>query len=223
MTWSMPLRELGFVEGRVYNKSQLERIEQELSREYFALGKYAARVTSTVTPLEDNRVAIAIEIYEGRKAKIERINIIGAAVYEEDELLDKFSSSTGGWLSFITGDNQYSRQKLAADLEILQSFYQDQGYVRFSIDSTQVSISPDRESIYIAINLTEGGQYRVVDISLAGRFIVPEEELFELIDIARGDLFSRKAVTVSSNRIVRRLGEEGYAFANVNPVPRNRR
>lgn len=213
------LRELGFVEGRVYNKSQLERIEQELSREYFALGKYAARVTSKVTPLEDNRVAIAIEIYEGKQAKIESISIIGANVYDEDELLDKFSSTTGGWLSFITSDNQYSRQKLAADLELLQSFYQDLGYVRFSIDSTQVSISPDRENIYININITEGGQYRVTDISLAGRFIVPEEELFALIDIARGDLFSRKAVTTSSNRIVQRMGEEGYAFANVNPVP----
>lgn len=213
------LRELGFVEGRVYNKSQLERIEQELSREYFALGKYAARVTSKVTPLDDNRVAIAIEIYEGGQAKIESISIIGANVYDEDELLDKFSSSTGGLLSFITSDDQYSRQKLAADLELLQSFYQDQGYVRFSIDSTQVSISPDRERIYVNINITEGDQYRVADISLAGRFIVPEEELFELIDIARGDLFSRKAVTASSNRIVQRMGEEGYAFANVNPVP----
>ncbi len=214
------LRELGFVEGRVYNKSQLERIENELAREYFALGKYAARVTSRVTALDDNRVAIEIDIFEGEKAKISSINIIGAQVFDEDDLLDKFNSSTSGWFSFISGDDQYSRQKLAADLELLQSFYQDQGYVRFSIDSTQVSISPDRQHIYIAINLSEGGQYRIAEISLAGQFIVPEEELFELITIARGDLFSRKAITAASSRITQRLGEEGYAFANVNPVPK---
>ena len=214
------LRELGFVEGRVYNKSQLERIENELAREYFALGKYAARVTSKVTELDDNRVAIKIDIFEGKKAKINSINIIGAQVFDEDDLLDKFNSSTSGWLSFISGDDQYSRQKLAADLELLQSFYQDHGYVRFAIDSTQVSISPDRQNIYIAINISEGGQYRIADILLAGQFIVPEEDLFELITIARGDLFSRKAITAAGSRITERLGEEGYAFANVNPVPK---
>ena len=122
-------------------------------------------------------------------------------------------------LSFFTKDDQYSRQKLSGDLETLRSFYLDRGYVNFSIDSTQVSITPDKKDIYITINITEGGQYTVSGVKLAGEFILPEEQLYRLITVARGSLFSRKQVTDSSERMSERLGGSGYAFANVNSIP----
>lgn len=213
------LEQIGFAEGRVFDRSQLDRIEQELTRQYFALGRYAARIGSDVQPLENNRVAILLEIEEGDKARIRRINIVGNRDFKEKDLLDEFESKSTRALSFLLGGDQYSRQTLSADLERLRSFYLDRGYIRFSIDSTQVTISPDRRQIYVTINVTEGGQYRVSDISLAGDFVIPQEELFDLIDVRRGDLFERKAVTASANRITQRLGEEGYALANVNPAP----
>jgi len=213
------LRELDFVEGRVFDKSQLDRIEQELARQYLALGKYSMSVDSTVTPLEDNRVAIALEIFEGEKAKIRRINIVGNEDFSEKELLKQFKSSTPGMFSFLFGGGQYSQQVMAADLETLRSFYLDRGYLRFNIDSTQVTISPDRQQIFVTINIGEGEQYTVSDLRLSGDILVPEQELFELVDIKRGDLFSRKQTSASNERIANRLGDEGFAFANVSVVP----
>lgn len=213
------LKDIGLAEGRVFNNSVLDKIEQELRRQYFSNGKYGVKLQSTVTPLERNRVAVDISIVEGAVAKIKRINIVGNTSFEEEDLLEQFKLTTGTMLSRLTKDNQYSKQKLSADLETLRSYYLDRGYINFKVDSTQVSISPDKSDIYITINITEGKVYTLSDIKLAGRLAVPKEEIFPLIQLSRGDIFSRKDVVDSSERINGLLGKNGYAFANVNSIP----
>ena len=213
------LEQAGFAEGRVFNRSILDQVEQELHRTYFAAGKYGARITSTVTPLERNRVGIGFDISEGVVAKIKQINIVGNATFDDDALLDEFNLETTGFFSFITRSDQYSKPKLAADLETLRAFYLDKGFINFNIDSTQVSITPDKKDVYVTINVTEGGSYAVRDIHLQGTLTVPEEELFELVTIVQGEVFSRKDVTETVRNIADRLGDEGYSFANVNAVP----
>ncbi len=213
------LKQFGFAEGRVFVQSQLDQVEQELERQYFSLGKYAVKIDSTVTELDNNRVGILIEVSEGLAAKIKKINIVGNTVFVEKKLLKQFKLSTPTLFSFYTKNDQYSKQKLSGDLEALRSYYLDSGYLNFNIDSTQVSITPDKKDIYITINISEGEQYTVTDIKLAGDLILPEEDLFELISINSGELFSRKEVTDSSKRLTERLGEEGYSFANVNSIP----
>lgn len=213
------LRQVGFAEGQVFDPGLLERVEQELERQYFASGKYAVQIDSTVTPLDGNRVAVAIEISEGRAAKIRQINIVGNQAFTDKKLLKQFKLTTPTWLSFITKSDQYSRQKLAADLESLRSFYLDEGYVNFNIDSTQVSITPDRSDIYITVNITEGDRFTISEVKLAGDLILPEQELIDQVTIRRGMVFSRKEVTQSSTNVAERLGDEGYAFANVNAIP----
>ncbi|HHJ14039.1 MAG TPA: outer membrane protein assembly factor BamA [Gammaproteobacteria bacterium] len=213
------LADIGLAEGQVFNRSLLEKVEQELERQYFSRGKYGVKIKTTVTPVERNRVAILIDISEGVVAKIKEINIVGNHAFEDEVLLDQFEQSTGGWLSFYTKDNQYSRQKLAADLETLRSWYQDRGYLKFNIDSTQVSITPDKKDIYITINITEGEQYHVSDVRLSGDMVVAPEKLFPAFRINAGDVFSRKKVTATSTAISDLLGNQGYAFANVNTIP----
>ncbi len=213
------LRSIGFAEGRVFDRSLLDRVEQELQRQYFGLGKYGVSIESTVTPLDRNRVAIQIDISEGVVARIKQINFVGNHAFEDDDLLSEMQLSTGGWFSFITNDNQYARQKLAGDLEILRSYYLDRGYVNFSVDSTQVSLTPDRKQVYITINMTEGEQYTVSGVRLVGNLIAPEDELNALLTVKNGDVFSRKSVSASTEAILDRIGDDGYAFANVNPVP----
>ena len=213
------LEQAGFAEGRVFNRSILDQVEQELHRTYFAAGKYGARITSTVTPLERNRVGVGFDISEGVVAKIRQINIVGNATFDDDALLDEFNLETTGFFSFITRSDQYSKPKLAADLETLRAFYLDKGFINFNIDSTQVSITPDKKDVYITINITEGGSYAVRDVHLQGTLTVPEEELFELVTIVQGEVFSRKNVTETVRNIADRLGDEGYSFANVNAVP----
>ena len=213
------LEQGGFAQGRVFNRSTFDQVKQELHRTYFAAGKYGARITGTVTPLERNRVAVRFEIREGVVARIRQINIVGNAAFADDVLLDDFELSSTGFFSFITRSNRYSKPKLAADLETLRSFYLDQGFINFNIDSTQVSISPDKTDVYITINITEGGRYLVRDVHLQGALIVPEEELFDLVAVVQDGVFSRKDVTETARRIGNRLGDEGYSFANVNAVP----
>ncbi len=213
------LEQSGFAQGRVFNRSTFDQVQQELHRTYFAAGKYSARITSTVTPLERNRVAVRFEIREGVVARIRQINIVGNTSFDDDVLLDDFELASTGFFSFITRSNRYSKPKLAADLETLRSFYLDQGFINFNIDSTQVSISPDRTDVYITVNITEGGRYLVRDVYLQGALIVPEEELFDLVTVVQDGVFSRKDVTETARRIGNRLGEEGYSFANVNAVP----
>ena len=213
------LKDIGLSEGRTFERSVLDRIEQELERQYFNQGKYAVELTSTVTPLERNRVSIDINIIEGETALIKKINIVGNEAFEEDDLLDEFTLTTGGWLSWITKDNQYSRPKLAGDLETLRSYYLDRGYVNFKIDSTQVTITPDKQDIYVTINITEGGVYTISDIRLAGELVGDAEDYFPLIHLRRGEPFARKVIVESSDRVSARLSDLGHAFANVNSIP----
>ena len=213
------LEQSGFAQGRVFNRSLFDQVKQELQRTYFATGKYGARVTGTVAPLERNRVAVRFEISEGVAAKIRRINIVGNTAFDTDVLLDEFELETTGFFSFLSRADRYSRPKLAADLETLRSFYLDKGFIQFNVDSTQVSITPDKRDVHITINVTEGGRYLLRDVHLQGALIVPEEELFDLVTVVQGEVFSRKHVTETVRQITDRLGSEGYAFASVNAVP----
>lgn len=213
------LKQFGFAEGRVFVQAQLDQVEQELRRQYYSAGKYGARIETTVSPLDNNRVGIVIEVSEGVAARIKQINIVGNTVFEETELLKQFESSAPGLLSFFTKDDQYSKQKLSGDLESLRSYYLDNGYLNFNVDSTQVSITPDKKDIYITINISEGEPFTVTEVRLAGDLIVPKEALFGLVEIGAGDLFSRKKVTDTSKRLTDRIGEEGYSFGNVNAIP----
>lgn len=213
------LRQIGFSEGQVYEKAMLERVELELERQYFSRGKYGVTIESEVTPLSRNRVAVRITMAEGVIATIGSINIVGNHAYDDDELLADFESTTGSWLSVFTSDNQYSRQKLSADLETLRSYYLDRGYVDFTVESTQVSITDDKKHMFITINITEGNRYKIKEVRLAGDLIAPEQELFELVTIRKDAVFSRKAITKTTEALTGRLGDDGYAFANVNAVP----
>ncbi|MCZ6804668.1 MAG: outer membrane protein assembly factor BamA [Proteobacteria bacterium] len=213
------LKQFGFAEGRVFVQAQLDQVEQELQRQYYSFGNYAVKINSTITELDNNRVGILIEVSEGIAARIKKINIVGNNIYKEKKILKKFKLSTPSIISFFTKKDQYSKQKLSADLEALRSFYQDNGYLNFNIDSTQVSITPDKKDIYITININEGEQYTITEVKLGGDLILPKNDLFELISISSGNIFSRKGVTDSSKKLTERLGEEGYSFANVNSIP----
>jgi len=213
------LKEIGIAEARIFDRSALDRAEQELKRQYITRGKYAATVQTTVTPQERNRVALNFTIVEGDTANIARINIVGNKAFSERQLRSEMSLSTPGWLSWYTKDDQYSKQKLQADLESLRSFYQNRGYLEFAIDSTQVSISPDKEDVYITINLTEGVPYTVTAVNIAGDLAVSEPELRALIQVRPGDTFSRSKMQASVKAMSERMGADGYAFANINAVP----
>jgi outer membrane protein insertion porin family len=213
------LKDVGLAEGSVFNRSLLEKVEQELERQYFTRGKYGVKIQTTVTPLERNRVGILIDVSEGVVARIRQINVVGNEVFDDETLLDQFEQGKTGFLSFYTKNDQYAKQKLAADLETLRSYYQDRGYINFNIESTQVSITPDKKDIYITISISEGEQYRVSEVRLSGELVVPAEQLFPEFRINAGDVFSRKRVTETVTRISDKLGNRGYAFANVNTVP----
>ncbi|MEO8506745.1 MAG: outer membrane protein assembly factor BamA [Betaproteobacteria bacterium] len=213
------LKEVGIAEARIFDRSALERAEQELKRQYITRGKYAATVQTTVTPQERNRVAINFTIVEGETANIARINIVGTKAFTERELRSAMTLATPNWLSWYTKDDQYSKQKLGADLETLRSFYQNRGYLEFNIESTQVSISPDKEEVYITINLSEGPLFTVSGVNIGGDLVVSEPELRRLIVVKPGDVFSRSRMQASVKAVSERMGVDGYAFANVNAVP----
>ena len=213
------LRQIGLAEGRIFDRGLLDRAEQELKRQYLSRGMYAVNINNTITPLERNRVAINFNVEEGDIAKIRQISVIGANAFREKELVDLFVLRTPGWLTWFSKQDQYSRQKLSADLETLRSHYLDRGYLEFNIDSTQVSITPDKKDIYITVSITEGPKYSISGIKVAGEKLVPEEEVLKLIKVKPGDTFSRAALTESTKAISDRLGNEGYAFANVNAIP----
>lgn len=213
------LKETGIAEGRIFDRALLEKAEQELKRQYLTRGKYGVNITTTVTPLERNRVGVNFNVEEGAAAKIKQINIVGAKAYKEKELLSQLELTTPGWLTWYTKNDQYSRQKLSADLEKLKSFYMNQGYLEFAVESTQVSISPDKQDVYITVNVTEGERYQVSSVKLAGDFTISEPELRKLVQVKAGDVFSRERLNESTKAISERLGKEGYAFANVNAAP----
>ena len=213
------LKQAGIQENKIYDKSILDRAEKELKRQYTSRGFYGAVVKTTVTPLERNRVSLRFDIEEGNVTKIADINIIGAKEFSEKEVLREMKLTTPGWFTWFSKADQYSKQQLTADLEALRSFYLNRGYLEFNIDSTQVSITPDREKIYITIAITEGPVYRMGEIKLSGDLIVKESELLPLLQVKKGDVFSREKVIDTTKKIGDRLGNDGYSFANVNPVP----
>jgi outer membrane protein insertion porin family len=209
----------GLAVARIFDKGALDKATQELKREYVARGKYAVSVTTTVTELPRNRVAIVFNVVEGDVAKIKQINLVGNHAYSEKELLDMMKLGTPTWYSFFSSNDQYSKQKLSADLETMRSFYMDNGYMEFNIDSTQVSITPDKKDIYITVNITEGNKYKVSKVDISGDTLIPRAEIEKLIEVKAGDNFSRKALTESTRKIGDRYGADGYAFANVNAIP----
>ncbi len=213
------LNTIGLAEGKVFNRQLLEKVEQELRRQYFSHGKYGVRIKTDVSRLTRNRVGIHIEISEGRVAKIKQINIVGNDVFDSDDLIDLFELSTTNLLSFYTKDDQYSKQKLSADLERLRSYYLDRGYIKFNIESTQVNITPDKKEIYITVNVNEGDLYTLEKVKLTGNLVVKPDELIKLVQVGPGEIFSRKNATLTSKAISDRLGDEGFLFANVNMVP----
>ena len=213
------LKQIGLAESRIYDKSLLDKAEKELKRQYLSRGKYSTEVASTVTPLERNRVAIALNVEEGEVAKIRGINIIGNQSYKEGELLDLFALSSPGFSTWFSKNDQYSKQKLSGDLETLRSFYFNQGYLEFNIESTQVQISPDKQDIYITINIVEGAKYKVSDVKVAGNLTIPEEEVRKMISVKPGTFFSREELTASTKRIGDRLANDGYSFSNINAAP----
>ena len=209
----------GLTKGRVLDVSLLDRIELDLQQQYVIRGFYAVEIETEVTETGENQVDVTITIQEGEVALIRQINLIGASDFDEDDLLDEFELGVPGVFSFFSSRDQYSKQKLAADIETLKSFYLDRGYINFNVVSTQVSITPEKKSVFITLNINEGEQFNISSIELAGDLIVPESELKTLMIIGGGDIFSRRKVNAISSAISDRLGNEGYAFANVNAVP----
>jgi outer membrane protein insertion porin family len=213
------LKKIGLSEGKTFDRQLLDKVEQELNRQYLSHGKYGLTIKTEVTDLTRNRVAVFIKISEGRVAKIKEINIVGNSVFDDAELLKKLELNTSNLLSFYTKDDQYSKQKLSADLETLRSYYLDRGYINFNIESTQVAITPDKKDIYVTINVKEGDVYKLEKVKLAGNLVVPADELIKLMKVGPSEVFSRKSATETSKAISDRLGDDGYAFANVNMIP----
>ncbi|QWD12628.1 outer membrane protein assembly factor BamA [Polynucleobacter paneuropaeus] len=213
------LKSVGVAEARFYDKALIDKAEQELKRQYVSKGMYAAEVVATVTPVERNQVAIYFNIDEGPVAKIQEINFIGNKVFSESTLTGMMQLQVGGWLSWYTKDNLYSKQKLTADLETIRSYYLNRGYLEFVIDSTQVSITPDKKSIYLTISIKEGQKFTVQKVSLAGELLGKEAELMQLVQLKQGDVFSSAKLTASTKAIADLLGSYGYAFATINPQP----
>lgn len=213
------LDQIGLSEGEVFNRMQLERVEGELIRQYYSRGKYNVDLDTSIKELPRNRVKVTIVISEGKAAKIKHLNIVGNTSFETQDLLDEFKSDTSNWTSWYSSDDQYSKEKISGDLEKLRSFYQDRGYIDFDIESTQVTISPDKKDIYITANVREGEIFNVSDIELSGDLILKEEELRPLLLLRDGDVFSRKRLEVSAKNITAVLSNLGYAFSDVVQIP----
>ena len=210
------LKQMGLIKGRVFNRSILEGLQNELQRQYYSLGKYNVKIEVEQTQLERNRTDIKIKISEGESADIYLVNIIGNKAFSSEELIGQLSIAEK---SFFGSRNNYKKQQLAADLEALKTYYLDRGFLNFSIESTQVSLGPEKESVYVSINIKEGQRFKVRNVKLAGDLILPEEDLSKLISVKADDIFSRREVIDSTKRISDLLAENGYAFANVNMVP----
>jgi outer membrane protein insertion porin family len=213
------LRNVGLATGKTFDRSVLDEVKQYLTDQYFSRGKYAVRVDTKITDLPGNKVDIIVDIKEGKRAKIEQINIVGNTKFKEKDILESFELKTPNWLSWYKQDDRYSRESLTGDLEKLRSYYMDRGYANFQIESTQVTIAPEKDDMYITVNVQEGEVFKVSDIKLAGTMVVPEAQLRRLLLIKPGDTYSRKLVTSTQQLMSYRLGADGYAFAKIDPVP----
>ena len=210
---------IGITEGQVYKRSTLERMKAELVRSYSSQGRYGAGVEIYETPQPRNRVSISIEIDEGESAKIDGITILGNNIFSDEDLLDVMELSEGSWLSFLSNDDQYSREKLQGDLENLESYYLDRGYLQFSIESSQVSISRDRSSIYITYIISEGPKYTISDVKIVGDMPINEELIDPIIETQKDITYSQAQITQIEEIFTSLLGNEGYAFASVKGQP----
>jgi outer membrane protein insertion porin family len=213
------LHSVGLSQGRYYDKSLADKAEQELKRQYLTHGYYAAEVKTTVTPIDRDRVALLFSVEEGPSAKIRQINFIGNKVFSSGTLLDEMQLSTPNWFSWYTKNDLYAKDKLTGDLENVRSYYLNRGYLEFTIDSTQVSISPDRKDMYLTVSLHEGEPYTISGIHLAGNLLDREAELDKLVKIKTGERFSAEKLQATTKALVDKLGEYGYAFATVNASP----
>ncbi len=209
----------GLAEGQIFKQATLEGLTQELERQYVAQGRYSASVVPEVIELPRNQVKLKLAVDEGSVASIKHINIVGNSKFSDEELNELFELKTTGWLSWLNSNDRYSKEKLTGDLERLESYYLDRGYLKFSIDSTQVSLGPAKEAVYITVNITEGEIYTVSGVELAGEPVVPEEQLKRLFLLRDGQTFSQVLMTTTSDYITRRLGNEGYTFAEVRGIP----
>jgi len=209
------LKEIGLSEGRPFDKSLSDKAEQELKRQYINRSMYAAEIITTVTPVERNRVNLSFAVSEGETAKIKSIKITGNKVFSESTLLGLFDSDTGGWLSWYTKSDRYVRTKLNADIETLRSFYTARGFVEFSVDSTQVAISPNKQDIGITINVTEGEPYVVSKVSLEGNFLEKEAQFQSLVAIRVGESYNGRDVSQTTKAFTDFYANFGYAFARV--------
>ncbi|MEO8673071.1 MAG: outer membrane protein assembly factor BamA [Tahibacter sp.] len=214
------LKNIGLAEGETFDRLQLDRVQQELTRQYYNRGKYNVTITPKVTPLDRNRVDINIVIAEGKASKIKQLNVVGNQVFTDKQIRDDFESDTTNWTSWYSRDDQYSREKLSGDLEKLSSYYLDRGYADFGVDSTEVTISPDKRNIYVSANVHEGEVYQISDIKLLGELVLPEETLRALMKAKAGDTFSRRNLEQSAKAMTAVLSNIGYAFAEVTPVPK---
>jgi outer membrane protein insertion porin family len=214
------LRNVGLARGKTFNQSTLDEVERFLTDQYFSRGKYGVQVDTKVQEVAGNRVKIAVDIVEGKRSKIRQINIVGNEAFDDDELLGQLKLRTPNWLSWYRQDDRYSREELSGDIEKLRSYYLDRGYANMDVESTQVAISPDKDDIFITLNVKEGEVYRISDVKIAGNLVVPEEQLKGLVSVHRGDVFSRKNVTATTELMQLRLGQDGYAFAKIDPVPK---
>lgn len=213
------LKGAGLAEGQVFKRSTLEGMQLELQRQYVQQGRYDASIETEVLPEARNRVAVKIHVDEGNVAKIKHINIVGNEVFSDEDLVDLFEIKSSNWLSFFRNDDQYSREKMKGDLESLTSYYMDRGYLKFNIDSTQVSVSPGRDTVYITANISEGEQYTVSSVELSGDLVLPEDDLKAYIVVDEGSIFSQRAVTSTEEYLTQLLGNEGYNFAKVSGIP----
>jgi outer membrane protein insertion porin family len=214
------LRGVGLASGKSFDKVVLDEVRKYLTEQYFSRGKYGVRVDATAEELPGNKVKVAIDIHEGSRARIRSINIVGNRAFDEAELLGQLQLRTPNWLSWYRQDDRYAKESLAGDLETLRSFYMDRGYADFSITSSQVALAPDKDDVFITINVNEGEMYRVSEVKLAGNLQLPERELHQLLAISPGQLFSQRLVSQSSEAIKLRLGLDGYAFATVDAIPK---
>jgi outer membrane protein insertion porin family len=213
------LKDIGLGESRIYDKALLDRAEQELKRQYLSRGLYGVQITTTVTPIERNRVTVNFAVNEGDVSRIRQINFVGNKAFSDKQLRKELKLTTPGWFTWYTKADQYSKQKLTGDIETLKSFYLNRGYLEMQVDSTQVSITPDKKDIFITLNINEGQKFTVAGVKLEGEMLGREEELKSLVELKSGDVYSGQKLTDSIKKISDRMGNFGYAFANVNANP----
>ena len=213
------LRDVGLAEGRIFDHATLDRADQEMRRQYLARGYYGVDVKTTVTPLDRNRVRLSIVVDEGEAASIESIRFVGNRVMDDEELQEQMQLTPSGWMSWYTKSNLYSREKLAADIESIRSYYLNNGYLDFKVDSVQVSIAPNKQDIFITINVTEGEQYHVSGVELTGDMLGLHDELQQLIEVETGSIYNAEVINRTSTAITDKLSSIGYAFASARPNP----